>query len=183
MKNSNFTGIPENSKVLKFGLGFLYLIAIIVIISASNFVVQNEPSEVIKMYLWPILTIILFSTSVYIYKHTKLQSQSISPTSKAVRKSLIFVQTIIVFLGLIGFVTNNNLTGYRGTGLFYGIFCKIFTYFNPHLVITGMLGLILILNLTYTERNKRNNFWLLIFSILLSASILFLPSSITTCLV
>lgn len=183
MKNSNLTGIPENSKVLKFGLGFLCLIAAMVIIATANFVIQNEPSEVIKMYLWPILTIILFSASVYTFRHTKLQSESTSATSKAVRKSLAFIQTIILLLGLAGAVTSNNLTGYAGAGLFYSVFCKIFTYFNPHLVVTALLSLVLILNLTYTERNKRNKFWLLIFSILFSASILFLPSSIATCLI
>jgi hypothetical protein len=181
--NSNFTQIPQNSKVFKIGLTFLFLVFAAVFIAAFNFMLQDATSLEARVYAWPLVTIVLFIVAVYMFKHTVFKSKSNTKAANAFRKIYSVLRNILIAISIIGYTLNNNLMGYAGAGLFYKTLCHVFSLFNPQIVISLGLLLVIILHIAFVERISRNIFWLFIWILLFTASALLLPASITSCLV
>lgn len=180
--HSNFTQIPQNSKVLKIGFTLLCLVFLGVFIAAFNFMLENSNSFEMRVYIWPIATIILFLACIYIFKRTTFKSRSTTRTVVYFRKTYSVLRNILIVIGLVGYSLNNNLVNYNGTGIFYKTFCSFFSLFNPQIVISTGLLFIIILQIVFIERTSRNIFWLFIWVLLFTASALLLPSVITQCI-
>lgn len=177
--------VPQNSKLIKFGISFFVIIMALVIEASFIWTVQNDSeSGTSNIWLFYISVILFTVVSLFLYQKFKFLSNQNTTYVKSIRKFLDVLKVVVFTFGVVYYAVQlpfiQSSLKSEMPYLFKQSWCWVLSGTGYYLM-NIILFLIIVLEIIYSKRGKSRVAVYIVYSILLAASLFLSPLIGLTC--
>lgn len=170
---TNFLDVPKKSNILRGGLIFFALIALGSIVLFANFSANEGDNTIWVLFGFAAIAAVAYAIVWNIFKRTPAYSDHPSTLAKVLRQ-LDSILQILLFVA-IAIYSIFGFYNQPGATFISIILYKLVLLLGSPITTSIIIAAIIVLELFVAKRTLRNRSFLLIWCILLSASIILFP--------